>query len=662
VSSGLAFSGGPNTWNVSYTGLALNQTYTAVISVTDNNSFNSTATLSIDTWNPVLQVDAETFDFDPTQSPIPGTGARYINNPVPTPPNTPAANSYQGQVGVMNIDEGGGSSASGHAQYRPLDKVATTTVTDFARRQFINGALDYNVGFLAPGMWQQYTRTWPSGTYNVYARVASGANQGTYYSSLAQVKAGWGTTNQVTQHIGSFSVPTTGGYSAYFYAPLIDQYGNYAQVTLGGTNTFRAAHNVLNQTENPANANTAGGININFFMLVAPRTDLPRVDAVYPNGTMQQTNTFAFVASNPTYGVSTNNIHLTLNGVNITNLTFSGGPNTWNVSYPLQLNQSYTAVISITDNSGQVRNTTVSFDTFSPNNFTWEAEDFDFNEAYSQAPNGSGLRFIDNPAPTSAPATNSYYGQTGDLDIDYSFQFINLNVLPVPTVYRAAAMNINNVIPIEVTGDAVRQRTANAQLTQVNPYIQDYDIFNLTNTAWVNYTRTFPSGNFNVYARISAGTTNKINVQCAQVTSGAGTSTQTTNVLGYFQTTGNNFGSWQYVQLINTNNSQPVIVSLNGLQTLQITGDGFEKVNFFMLASATPNTVTITPSISGSNLILSFPTQSGYTYTMYYKNDLTDANWTQLSGGGNPVTGNGSTQSVTDSHSQAHRFYQLSIQ
>jgi len=369
---------------------------------------------------------------------------------------------------------------------------------------------------------------------------------------------------------------------------------------------------VINQTDNPNTADTQGGININFYMLTAPRTDLPRIDAVYPDGStpMQQTNTFVFVASNPTYGIATSNIQVTLNGVNISSgLSFSGSSSSWNVSYPgLQPNTNYTAIINVTDNNNQTHNLTINFDTFSATNFTWEAEDFDFDAGNSPVPSGNGLRYIDNPVPTSAPATNSYYGQTGDLDIDYSSQF--LNVLPVPAVYRSAAMNFNNVVPIEVTADANRQRTLNAQLTQVNPSILDYDIFNLTNSAWINYTHTFPAGNFYAYARMSAGTTNVVNVLLAQVTSGAGTSTQTTNVLGWFQATGNSYATWQYAPLINTNTGSTVILTnLGGVQTLQVTGDGFEHVNFFMLAPVSAASVgyapTNSPVVTGFSLVSS---------------------------------------------------------
>ncbi len=395
-------------------------------------------------------------------------------------------------------------------------------------------------------------------------------------------------------------------------------------------------------------------------MLVNASTTQARIDSVYPDGSQLQqgTNALSFVASSPTYGINTTNIQVTLNGVNVSSgLVFSGGPGSWNVSYPgLQPNSSYTAVITVTDNNNQTHSTTETFDTFNPTNFTWEAEDFDFDPANSPVPNGSGLRYIDSPVPTSAPATNSYYNQEGDLDVDYSSQF--LNVLPIPIVYRPETVTyLNNIIPIEVTADALRARTANAQSQQANPYIQDFEIFNLTNTAWINYTHTFPSGNYYVYARLSAGGTSNITFQCAQVTSGAGTSTQTTNVIGYFQATGNSYGSYQYAPLINTNTGTHVQLPLSGIQTLQVTGDGFERVNFFMLVP--PGTARLGSSVVGTNVVLSFPTQSGFKYTVSYKNNLTDPAWTPLAGA---VNGTGLTQSINDSLGQSHRFYLLSVQ
>ena len=661
-SAGLVFSGGPNTWNVSYTGLQNNQTYATVISVIDGNAASANATLSIDTWNPVLQVEAEDFDFNPAKSIVPdATGFRYIDNPVPTPPLVAAANSYEGQVGDTFLDEQGNNLNNGQSpiqnayagatmsNYRTNDPCATAPITDTARRQFQGtGALDYNVGFLGAGHWEQYTRTWPSGTYNLYARVASGANLGTLYSSWSQVITGWGTTNQTTRHIGSFAIPSTGGYSSYFYTPLIDAFGNYAQLT-GGTNTFRDTHLVFNQTET---ANTAVyGLNINFYMLVAARTDLARIDNVYPDGvnTMQVTNTLSFVASSPTYGINTTNIHVTLNGVNISsNLVFSGSSGSWNVSYPgLQPGSTYTAVITVTDNNNQSHTTTVNFDTFNPNNFTWEAEDFDFGPENSPDPNGSTNRYIDNPAPTHSAATNSYFGQVSDLGIDVDTIFGN-------THFGTYLYRSGDWVATEVTSDGLRSKYVAAR--QLDPTIVDYDVYLWTNNAFINYTRTYPAGNYHVFARASGGL-GAFQIQCGQVTNGWGTTTQSNQYLGTFSGTGANFNTWQYVPLVNTNTGLPVSLSLGGTNTFQMAADGLEHVNFFMLEAANP--VTLTASISGANIVLSIPTQTAFNYSLSYKNNLTDPSWTPLGGS---VAGNGMIQTMTDGISQSHRFYRLTIQ
>ncbi len=66
------------------------------------------------------------------------------------------------------------------------------------------------------------------------------SNPATIHLGFDQITSGWGTTAQFIKRIGGFTIPTSGGYSAYLYVPLIDKYGNYANVTPGGTNTFRA--------------------------------------------------------------------------------------------------------------------------------------------------------------------------------------------------------------------------------------------------------------------------------------------------------------------------------------------------------------------------------------------------------------------------------------
>ena len=368
------FSGSSVSWNVSYPLLQTNNTYAVVISVTDANGNTATSTLNIDTYAPLFTWEAEDFDFG---------GGQYIDNPLPTTTPNTAPNSYceqvsaPGIVGQPGIDaQSSGTPQVSPGDYREHDIISCPPVFDGARSLFLtnNNAQDYSLGFLHTGYWENYTKTFPSGTYNIYGRMANGQNPAAVVN-LDLITKGWGTTLQFTSSLGTFTVPNV-GWSSYSHIPLRDKYGNFANVTLSGTNTLRA-------TEQAA-------VNINFFMLTAARTDQPRIDNVSPDGTvlLQGTSAFSFTASNPTFGVNTNNVHVTLNGVNITNLVFTGSTASWNVSYPgLLPNTSYTAVITMTDNVNQAHSpVTVSFDTFSPTNFTWEAEDYDFDPANSPVP------------------------------------------------------------------------------------------------------------------------------------------------------------------------------------------------------------------------------------------------------------------------------------
>jgi hypothetical protein len=348
-----------------------------------------------------------------------------------------------------------------------------------------------------------------------------------------------------------------------------------------------------------------------------------------------------------------------LNGVDVsTNLVFTGSSTSWSVSYPgLLPGKAYTAVITITDANNQTRTTTVNFSTaFNPADYTWEAEDYDFDPAQSPIPNGSGLRYIDNPALTSVPASNSYVGQEGDggqliAPIDYAAIFGTGVPVAATHIYRPL-----DFIATEVTSDVLRQKYYDAQQLNGDPTIADYDVFDWATNGWVNYTRTFPAGQFYLYGRISAASA--FNLQCAQVTNGWGTVTQASQYLGAFRGTNTSFANWQWVPLVNTNNGNPVVLTLGGTNTFQMTGDYKEDVNFFQLVPL-PQSVSLTASVSGTNIVLSFPTQAGSTYTVYYKNNLTDSTWTTL---GASVSVDGSIMSVLDGISESHRFYRLMIQ
>lgn len=67
---------------------------------------------------------------------------------------------------------------------------------------------------------------------------------------------------------------------------------------------------------------------------------------------------------------------------------------------------------------------------------------------------------------------------------------------------------------------------------------------------------------------------------------------------------------------------------------------------------------TIIPSLNGSSINLTFATQSGKTYTVQYKNLLTDLTWNTLT----TTNGTGANTVVADPSGNGQRYYRLSIQ
>ena len=127
----------------------------------------------------------------------------------------------------------------------------------------------------------------------------------------------------------------------------------------------------------------------------------------YPDGTslMQLTNTISFDAASTATDINDSGIQVTVNGANVSgNLTITGTSRNKHVTYSgITSNRVYTVTMQVADAGGLIASRTVSFDTFSPAYYTWEAEDYDYT---------NGLYF-------NSPQTNSYSGLVGTLDVDY---------------------------------------------------------------------------------------------------------------------------------------------------------------------------------------------------------------------------------------------------
>ena len=396
-------SGTSSNLSLTYTNLQPNQGNTAVITMRDAAGLISSASVTFDTFYATNFIwEAE--EFDATTNGV--TPQYFIDNPLYTATNAfdinGNATSYYQLDSVEGIDthKGSGNPATSATDYRTAGALApgpfktqTPASTDVNRQKFIDaavgdpGVVDHIVGNWASAEWQNYTKTFPAGQYNIYGRLSSSAAATIVF---AQVTSGQGTVNQTTTNLGTFNF-NSGGTGTYAYVPLQDSLGNLVVVTnLAGVDTVRLT--------------SGGGANANFYMLVPANTNLPSISAVNPSGGVlfQPTNTLVFTASSAAAGgISTNSIVVTVNGINVSNLlVFSGSSASWNVSYPnLKTNNTYAVVIHVTDANGNSVTSTLNIDTYAPI-FTWEAEDFDFG----------GGQYIDSPLPTTAPTTaaNSY--------------------------------------------------------------------------------------------------------------------------------------------------------------------------------------------------------------------------------------------------------------
>jgi hyaluronate lyase len=352
---------------------------------------------------------------------------------------------------------------------------------------------------------------------------------------------------------------------------------------------------------------------------------LPAINNVFPDGAnlFQSTNTLAFNVTSVA-GVLTYNIAVTLNGMLATNLIIVGFSNNWNVSFPyLRPNTIYSAIITVTDANGNIATTIKSFDTFNAANYAWEAEDFDYN----------GGHFID------GPQTNAYASLNAVTNIDtrqVNFAGVDL--------YRPNGMDT------EVNGDAVRPAYNGTGRS-------DYSIGYFSPGSWVNYTRRYPVGSYSIYARLAAGG-DATTCTLSQITGGWGTTNQTTNGLGTFCVANTAWESYNFVPLQDGTGNLATISFNGSTNTLRLgrpsSASSDCNANFLMLVPI----FAINAVQAGTNIVISFPTQSGFNYQVQYKTNLLDAVWNPLGS----FAGDNSFKSVSDPAAFSTRFYRVQVQ
>jgi len=619
-SANLQFTGTSTAWNVTLPNLASNSLYNVAITVNNSASLVTTASANFDTFQPAIIVPVETFDYN---------GGQFIQNPVPT--TSAAPNSYFGLAGTQGIDmytyNGTGALPGGASTLIPnypdrsdaaegFEHNSDTQLPLYLAAEVTNSGV-YNVDFSYnnPGNWYNYTRNpWPSGSYEVFARIAGGGGAGS--EDLNIVTSGQGTSTQTTNRLGEFDIPNANLYngpqgtdwSHYYWVPLTDAFGNLVPVNVpSGQQTLQLLSSPI------ANENV-----IDFLFVSFPGAGQPPIinNIVPANGTAFAAATAGFTFSASGSGGATVNssaIHLSLNGADVTSgLTFSGsGP--INASYMhLRTNTVYTAVISVTNTAGAGISRTVTFDTISTSNFYVKLIDFDFN--------GGSYDTVGNGLVPLAYQGDQFSGDTGAVtNIDYSH---NLATAGQQNPYRGPS-------------GLAQEGTSDLPLPGFTPP-NDYDVGWFNSGDWANYTRTYPAGKYYVYARL-AGYTGSVTL--SQVTAGQGTTSQTLSTLGTAYTSVANQGwqNWNWCLL--QNNGTPALVTLGGVETLRVTSGGNANANYFMLLPA--QSISVKAVTTGSNIGLSFATTPGSGYSIWGESAL-NGSWALLQS----VGGDGTVKTV----------------
>jgi hypothetical protein len=281
VSSGLSLTPSGNSWIASYP-IKSNAVYSAVINVTNTAALFSSFPISFDTFNVnSYQWEAVDYDFSTNDGTV-WIGGLFIDNPVPTcditasQTGTFATNSYFGyptDLTQVNDPNGYGAVAQQGidiyfpdtqpitSDYYRADGVGTQPTADYLRPKFLAARQHFsdpnigvlNIGYYNGGNWLNYTRHYPTNTFNVWGRLAGGggAFSGT---TLSLVTSGVGTANQTSNVLGTFSDPNAVGWQAWHWIPLLDANGNMAVVSLGGKATLKVT--------------SGNNLNTEFFMLV----------------------------------------------------------------------------------------------------------------------------------------------------------------------------------------------------------------------------------------------------------------------------------------------------------------------------------------------------------------------------------------------------------
>ena len=252
-------------------------------------------------------------------------------------------------------------------------------------------------------------------------------------------------------------------------------------------------------------------------------------------------------------------------------------------SATLEPNTVYDARIEVTEANGTVALTEWTFDTFSEEFLASdevkiiEAEDYNFDRGkFLEDPSPSGFR----PSGSSVNADKGYLDREGEPEVDF-FDYDTSAGPEELAIYRSfdpvatQAGDSETGSAEQFSGpDPVVNDTIRAQYSALE--LPEFQVTNIEGGEWLNYTRTFAEGDYQVYLRAAARAS--VSIELSRVTSDPAKLDQTTKPLGHFHVP--NMGmevNYRFVPLLNAS-GQKATLSLSGKQTLRLT-IGTEREN-----------------------------------------------------------------------------------
>ena len=220
-------------------------------------------------------------------------------------------------------------------------------------------------------------------------------------------------------------------------------------------------------------------------------------------------------------------ISVTLNGTTYTTangLKLTGTGNSRTVSLSgFDANRNYSGQFSVTDSDNATTTGDLAFDTFTSANRVIEIEDYNYD----------GGSFVNNPvrSPEAAGiADNSFTDRVGVQGIDFN---------ETRTAPRAQDAPYRTLDAIRMARSLDRRRA----LHDNDQSVYDYDVGDLAAGEWMNYTRNFTAGTYEIYLREAVVNLAQGESILERVTSAANSAGQTTEILGSFirKTTGFTF-------------------------------------------------------------------------------------------------------------------------